>query len=78
MTSDEPAFGADGEPVHRRGVVESEPGLYFMGLLFQYALSSDVLPGMGRHAEFIANHIASRSAEGHRADGAQTHAGVGR
>ena len=29
---------------------EGEPGLYFVGLHFQYALSSDVLPGVGRDA----------------------------
>jgi hypothetical protein len=27
-------------------------------LPFQYALSSDVLPGVGRDAEYIAKHIA--------------------
>ena len=59
---DLPVFGDDGQPKHDRGVVESEPGLYFVGLLFQYALSSDVLPGVGRDAEYIAKHIASRSA----------------
>jgi hypothetical protein len=36
---------------------EGEPGLYFVGLHFQYALSSDVLPGVGRDAEYIAKHI---------------------
>jgi putative flavoprotein involved in K+ transport len=65
---DLPVFGAGGEPAHRRGVVESEPGLYFMGLLFQYALSSDVLPGMGRDAEHIAKHIASRKTNGRFAE----------
>ena len=59
---DLPVFGDDGQPKHYRGVVESEPGLYFLGLIFQYALSSDVLPGIGRDAEYIARHIASRSA----------------
>ncbi len=41
-------------------VNELEPGLYFLGLLFLYALSSDVLPGGGRDAEYVAKHIASR------------------
>jgi putative flavoprotein involved in K+ transport len=59
---DLPVFGDDGQPKHYRGVVESEPGLCFLGLIFQYALSSDVLPGIGRDAEYIAKHIASRSA----------------
>jgi putative flavoprotein involved in K+ transport len=75
---DLPAFGEGGEPAHRRGVVDSEPGLYFMGLLFQYALSSDVLPGMGRDAAYIARHIASRSAKRHSVDSPQEHAAAGR
>ena len=58
---DLPILGDDGEPVHDRGVVGSEPGLYFMGLVFQYSLSSDVLPGMSRDHAFVANHIASRA-----------------
>jgi len=40
--------------------VPSEPGLYFVGLIFLYAAVSDVLPGVGRDAEHIANQIASR------------------
>ena len=53
-----PVFGEDGRPLHERGVVVGEPGLYFVGLLFQYAAGSDVLPGVGRDAEYIAKHIA--------------------
>jgi len=48
--------------VHERGVVVSEPGMYFMGLIFQYAVASDVLPGVGRDAKHIAKHIATREA----------------
>ncbi len=59
-----PVFGEDGRPLHERGVVVGEPGLYFVGLLFQYAVSSDVLPGVGRDAEYIAKHIASREPNG--------------
>jgi putative flavoprotein involved in K+ transport len=55
---DLPVFGDDGQPLHHRGVVESEPGLYFLGLVFQYSFSSDVLPNRGRDAEYIAKHIA--------------------
>jgi putative flavoprotein involved in K+ transport len=55
---DLPVFDDDGQPQHYRGVVESEPGLYFLGLLFLYSLSSDVLPNGGRDAEYIAKHIA--------------------
>jgi len=61
---DLPIFGEDGRPLHERGVVVGEPGLYFVGMLFQYAVSSDVLPGVGRDAEYIAMHIASRPSKG--------------
>jgi putative flavoprotein involved in K+ transport len=57
---DLPIFGDDGEPIHDRGVVSNEPGLYFVGLEFLYAAASEVLPGVGRDAEYIATHIASR------------------
>ncbi len=57
-----PIFDEDGDPAHDRGVVESEPGLYFMGIFFLYSLSSVLVGGAGRDAEYIANHIASRSA----------------
>jgi len=61
---DLPIFGEDGRPMHERGVVVGEPGLYFVGLLFQYAVTSDVLPGVGRDAEYIAKRIASSEPNG--------------
>jgi putative flavoprotein involved in K+ transport len=59
-----PVFDEAGNPAHVRGVVPSEPGLYFVGLLFLYAAVSDVLPGVGRDAEHIAKDIASREPSG--------------
>ena len=47
-----------GVPIHDRGIVESVPGLYFMGILFQYSLSSALLGGVGRDAKYIVDHIA--------------------
>jgi len=64
---DLPAFDDDGRPVHERGVVESVPGLYFAGLIFQYSLTSDVLPNGGRDAEYVARQIATRLRLGHGA-----------
>ncbi len=55
---DLPIHGEDGQPLHDRGVALSEPGLYFVGLIFLYSVSSDVLPGVGRDAKRIAKHIA--------------------
>jgi putative flavoprotein involved in K+ transport len=48
------------EPLHHRGIVIGEPGLYFVGLFFLYAMSSGFLRGVGRDTEHIAEHIASR------------------
>jgi putative flavoprotein involved in K+ transport len=50
----------NGFPIHDRGIVESCPGLYFIGLLFLYSLSSALLGGVGRDAEHIVDHIVSR------------------
>src|SRR6266568_1782702 len=58
---DLPMFGPDGEPAHDRGVVASEPGLYFVGLHFLYAMSSTMIHGVGRDAEHIARTIAVRA-----------------
>jgi putative flavoprotein involved in K+ transport len=56
-----PILRADGWPDELRGVVPSAPGLYFCGLAFQYAFSSMVLPGVGRDADYLAKHIATRA-----------------
>ncbi len=58
-----PVFGQDkkpNEPIHARGIVADEPGLYFVGLFFLYAMSSGFLPGVGRDAEHVVKHLASR------------------
>jgi putative flavoprotein involved in K+ transport len=57
---DLPVFGEDGEPVQERGVVGSAPGLYFLSRFFLYAFTSSLIGGVGRDAEHIAKHIASR------------------
>jgi putative flavoprotein involved in K+ transport len=49
----------NGFPVHNRGIVESCPGLYFIGLLFLYSLSSALLGGVGRDAEYLVDHIVA-------------------
>jgi putative flavoprotein involved in K+ transport len=46
-----------GFPIQERGVVPSIPGLYFIGLLFLYSLSSALIGGVGRDAGYIADHI---------------------
>jgi putative flavoprotein involved in K+ transport len=56
---DLPVLGSQG-PVHHRGIVESEPGLYFLGLKFLYSVSSEQIHGVGRDAAHIADAIAAR------------------
>lgn len=55
-------MGLDGYPVQYRGVVESSPGLYFVGLLFLHSFTSMLIAGTGRDAERVAKHIAARPA----------------
>jgi putative flavoprotein involved in K+ transport len=60
---DLPVFGEEKEPrepIHVRGIVAGEPGLYFVGLHFLYAMSSGFLPGVGRDAKHVVEHIAAR------------------
>jgi putative flavoprotein involved in K+ transport len=57
---DLPVFG-EREPMHHRGIVATQPGLYFVGLFFLYAMSSGFLPGVGRDAEHVVEDIASRA-----------------
>ena len=52
--------GEDGWPEQTRGVVESSPGLYFVGLPFLYSFASMLIGGVGRDAERVAEHIAAR------------------
>jgi putative flavoprotein involved in K+ transport len=53
--------------VHDRGIVGSEPGLYFVGQVFLYALASSLVGGVGRDAAHIAKQIASRRPAGRSA-----------
>ena len=57
-------FAEEGDPVHDRGIVRSEPGLYFVGQVFLHALASSLVGGVGRDAEHIAKHIASSRRNG--------------
>jgi putative flavoprotein involved in K+ transport len=56
---DVPVFGEQEELRHERGVT-SEPGLYFVGLDFLYAFTSENVGGVGRDARYIAKRIKSR------------------
>ena len=60
---DLPIFGGKQnpkEPIHERGIVRDQPGLYFVGLFFQYAMSSSIFVGVGRDAEYVVKDILRR------------------
>jgi len=73
---DLPVFDRDGTPAHHRGVVGSQPGLYFVGLWFLSAFTSSLLGGVGNDAEYIAEQIASHQHDGQRRAAAR-HQSVG-
>ena len=56
-----PIFDEGGYPIHHRGVVDAAPGLYFLGLPFQYTPTSEHVGGVGKDARYISEHIAVRS-----------------
>ena len=60
---DLPIFGEDGYPRHLRGVVEEEPGLYFVGLIFLHSLASQLMLGVRRDAKFVAEELMRRAGE---------------
>lgn len=65
---DLPIFDVQGEPEHASGVVQSEPGFYFVGLHFLHSMSSAMIHGMPRDAQRVARTIAKRmrqDANGH-------------
>jgi putative flavoprotein involved in K+ transport len=57
---DLPVFAETGFPNHERGVVGSQPGLYFVGLRFQNRLNSSLVGGVGADAEYVASAVMQR------------------
>lgn len=58
---DLPVFDEHGYPRHQRGMVSEAPGLYFVGLHFQTALTSGLLGGVGADAAYITGQIARKN-----------------
>ena len=56
-----PVLAADGQVKHRRGVTEV-PGLYFLGLPWQYTRGSALLGWVKDDAEYIARQVAQGAA----------------
>jgi putative flavoprotein involved in K+ transport len=55
---DLPVFDRRGFPRHRRGLVDGVPGLGFVGLPFQHAISSGLLNGMVRDAAYVVDQLS--------------------
>jgi putative flavoprotein involved in K+ transport len=55
-----PVLDPGGYPQHDRGVTPV-PGLYFLGLPWQYTWGSGRFCGVGRDAEYLAQRIADRA-----------------
>lgn len=58
---DLPILGDRQEPEHERGTVPSQPGLYFVGLHFLTAMTSETIPGMKKDAKRITKELAARA-----------------
>jgi putative flavoprotein involved in K+ transport len=54
---DLPVFGPDGEIEHDRGIARQVPGLYFLGLEFQYAVASATIQGLDRDARHVLRRL---------------------
>ncbi|TAK78949.1 MAG: MSMEG_0569 family flavin-dependent oxidoreductase [Aquabacterium sp.] len=64
-----PVFDGKGYPSHRRGVT-AQPGLYFLGLPWQYTWGSGRFSGVGDDARHLAGHVQRRIDE--QAEAART------
>ena len=57
---DLPIIGENGLPMEHRGVVDSAPGLYFLGIPFLYSFTSMLVVGAGRDAAYVVRRVAER------------------
>lgn len=56
---DLPLFDGEGHVNHERGVVNDVPGVYFVGLKFQYSVLSDTLLAVDRDAGYVVDHLVN-------------------
>jgi putative flavoprotein involved in K+ transport len=56
-----PVTDQAGHIQHTRGVVESQFGLYFVGLPFQRGISSSLIGGVGNDAKYVVDVISARA-----------------
>jgi putative flavoprotein involved in K+ transport len=61
---DLPGMDEHGLPAHTRGVASEVPGLYFLGLEFQWALASTTLWGIARDAAYVVKQLDKHAVSG--------------
>jgi putative flavoprotein involved in K+ transport len=54
------ALAPDGHPAHERGISTTAPGLFFVGLPWQFSIGSDALAPMPRDARYVVRALARR------------------
>ena len=60
------ALGPAGEPLHRRGVSTTVPGLGYVGLEFQRSFASATIRGVGRDASYVLRRLRPAGAPARR------------
>jgi len=55
---DLPVFDDSGKPIHERGVVPDQPGLYFVGLFFLHAVWSETITGVQPDVRHVTKHLS--------------------
>jgi len=73
-----PVFGSDGRPRHHRGVSDAEPGLYLVGLDFQFSQASATIQGVDQDARYVVRRLRRRARKAHRAGAQNSEAAVSR
>lgn len=59
---DLPVLEERGDPVQDRGICAGQRGLYFVGLLYQQSVSSEMIHGVGRDAERVVRALENNRA----------------
>ena len=55
------ALDPTGQLRHHEGILDSEPGLYAVGLPYQRSITSHLLGGVGADAEHVVDHLTART-----------------
>jgi putative flavoprotein involved in K+ transport len=57
-----PVFDEEGRPDHTRGIVSTQPGLYFVGLYFLHAVWSETITGVQPDVQHVVDHLIEHRA----------------